>query len=296
MHIIGIVAAHPFVSFAKLRYIPQKPGAPSGICPNSGGGPMSLTVEAHDQVAASGKPGRHLDGAGGGGVRGLYGDSEQEGSQLAAPLQLAGASDLSASAVPTISPWRSAGACTEARKALADQVDRLLVRRAERARRRQRQQRCDFEEAAKGFFLERRVVDHCHACGPVLTTMAQFVSPIIGALPVGEIDITLVLRVLQQEVPARRRATRRAASGGPGPRPPAGSAAVEAVLDWATARGLRQGDNQRLGRPLAEVLPAPAAGRQASHHVALAYSALPTFMVALRRQEGVAARRWNSSS
>jgi integrase len=66
---------------------------------------------------------------------------------------------------------------------------------------------------------------------------------------------------------------------------------IEAVLDWATARGFRQGDNPARWRGhLDKLLPARTKVRQVKHHAALPYAELPEFMAALRDQDGVSAR------
>jgi integrase len=72
---------------------------------------------------------------------------------------------------------------------------------------------------------------------------------------------------------------------------PAGYAArIESVLDWATVRGYRQGDNpSRWKGHLAEV-PACAKVAAVERHPTLAYADLPAFMVELRSHEGVGAR------
>jgi integrase len=66
---------------------------------------------------------------------------------------------------------------------------------------------------------------------------------------------------------------------------------IEAILDWATVRGHRSGDNPaRWKGHLAEVLPRSADIAVANHHAALPYSQLPEFLAELRKREGVAAR------
>jgi integrase len=66
---------------------------------------------------------------------------------------------------------------------------------------------------------------------------------------------------------------------------------IESVLDWATARGYRQGENPARWRGhLENLLPAKSRVAKVEHHAALPYIDLPEFMVALRQQEGVAAR------
>jgi integrase len=66
---------------------------------------------------------------------------------------------------------------------------------------------------------------------------------------------------------------------------------IEVILDWAKSRGLRQGENPARWRGhLQYQLPARSKVRRVKHHAALPYTELPDFMIALRAQEGVAAR------
>lgn len=63
------------------------------------------------------------------------------------------------------------------------------------------------------------------------------------------------------------------------------------MLDWATVRGYRQGDNPARWRGhLDKLLPARAKVRKVKHHAALPYEELPASMAALQAQEGVSAR------
>jgi hypothetical protein len=66
---------------------------------------------------------------------------------------------------------------------------------------------------------------------------------------------------------------------------------IEAILDWATARGYRAGENpvRWHGHP-DKLLPARSKVRKVEHHAAVAYAELPGFLVQLREQEGIAAR------
>jgi integrase len=66
---------------------------------------------------------------------------------------------------------------------------------------------------------------------------------------------------------------------------------IESVLDWATARGYRQGENPARWRGhLENLLPKKSKVRQVIHHAALPYAEMPAFMAALRQQEGIGAR------
>ena len=71
---------------------------------------------------------------------------------------------------------------------------------------------------------------------------------------------------------------------------------IEAVLDWAKVRGYRAGENPaRWKGHLDHLLPARGKVRRVEHHAALPYGELPGFLVALREQEGVAARALEST-
>jgi integrase len=66
---------------------------------------------------------------------------------------------------------------------------------------------------------------------------------------------------------------------------------IEMILDWATARGYRQGDNPARWRGhLNKLLPDKTKVRAVEHFAALPYAEISEFMVGLRRQEGIAAR------
>ena len=65
----------------------------------------------------------------------------------------------------------------------------------------------------------------------------------------------------------------------------------QAVLDWATVRGYRQGENPARWRGhLERALPPRTKTQRVKHHPALPYQDLPAFMADLRALEGAAAR------
>lgn len=126
-------------------------------------------------------------------------------------------------------------------------------------------------------------------------TLETYVYPIIGELPIGDIDTGLVLQVLDAKVPPK---------GGADPksaperfwtsRPETASRVrgrIEVILDWARVRGYRTGENPARWRGhLDKLLPARSRVRRVKHHSALPFPALPAFLPALRAREGVAAR------
>src|SRR5258707_795412 len=66
---------------------------------------------------------------------------------------------------------------------------------------------------------------------------------------------------------------------------------IESILDWATVRGYRQGENPARWRGhLDNLLPKKAKVRQVEHHPALPFTNIPAFVSGLRKENGSAAR------
>ena len=66
---------------------------------------------------------------------------------------------------------------------------------------------------------------------------------------------------------------------------------IESILDWATVRKYRTGDNPaRWKGHLDKLLPAPGKIQKVEHHKALPASQMPAFIKDLRTREGLAAR------
>jgi integrase len=119
------------------------------------------------------------------------------------------------------------------------------------------------------------------------STLTTYVYPVMGSLPVPAIDTGLVMKVLEP-IWAEKPETASRVRG-----------RIESVLDWASARGYRRGENPaRWKGHLENLLPKPSKAKAAArrengrgeHLAALPYAELPAFMAELRRQEGVAAR------
>jgi integrase len=110
-------------------------------------------------------------------------------------------------------------------------------------------------------------------------TLAAYADPVIGNLPVHAVDTALVMRVLEP-IWATKPETASRVRG-----------RIELVLDWATVRGYRTGENPARWRGhLDHLLPKKAKLRRVAHHPALPYAQIPEFMAELRAQDGVAAR------
>src|SRR5215471_5549833 len=117
------------------------------------------------------------------------------------------------------------------------------------------------------------------------STLERYAYPIIGDLPVQAIDIGLVTQVMEQDIGGTPfwHALPETASRVRG--------RIEAILDAATVRGYREGPNPAQWKGnLAHILPARDKVRRVTHHTALPYAELPTFIADLRDRPGMGAR------
>lgn len=111
------------------------------------------------------------------------------------------------------------------------------------------------------------------------STLGAYAYPVFGDLPVRSVDVALVMKALEPIWAAKTETASRVRGR------------VQAVLDWATARGYRQGDNPARWRAhLENLLPKRSKVQRVEHHPALPYGEIGEFMVAVRAEEGVAAR------
>jgi Arm DNA-binding domain len=109
-------------------------------------------------------------------------------------------------------------------------------------------------------------------------TLETYAYPDIGDVSVQAIDTALVMKVIEPIWSTKSETTGRLRGR------------IESVLDWATVRGYRKGENPARWRGhLDHLLPARSKVRKVEHHPALPYGELPAFLEALRKQEGVAA-------
>jgi integrase len=110
-------------------------------------------------------------------------------------------------------------------------------------------------------------------------SLKTYASPVLGALPVRAITTALIMRVLESIWTTKSETASRVRGR------------IEAILDWAKARGNRDGENPaRLKGHLDHLLPDRKKVRKVEHYAALPYVEIGGFMSELRRQDGTAAR------
>jgi len=167
----------------------------------------------------------------------------------------------------------------QARRLVRQGIDPIEAKRKAKADQAAKSRISTFEEVATAYITAHentwRNPKHRQQWRNTLDTYA---TPVIGKLPVDRVDTGAVMRILEPiwrekpETSARLRGR------------------IEAVLDYATARGWRSGDNPARWRGhLAKLLPSRAKAAPVEHHAALPYSEVAEFMTALAQQEGVAA-------
>lgn len=111
------------------------------------------------------------------------------------------------------------------------------------------------------------------------TTLATYAFPIIGRLHVADIGQAHVMRVLEPIWTTKTETASRLRGR------------IESVLDWATTKHYRTGDNPARWRGhLDKLLPKPEKVKAVVHHKAVAIDDMPAFMETLRQQPGVGAR------
>jgi integrase len=111
------------------------------------------------------------------------------------------------------------------------------------------------------------------------STLQTYIYPVFGSLPAQAVDVGLVMKAIEPIWSTKPETAGRVRGR------------VEAVLDWATARGYRQGENPaRWKGHLENLLPKKSKVRRVEHHAALPYAELAEFMVELRQHDGIAAR------
>lgn len=119
-----------------------------------------------------------------------------------------------------------------------------------------------------------------------VNTIESYVNPIIGTLPVSEVDTALVMKVLTQtdaEGAKFWQSKNETASRVRG--------RIEAILGWATTSGFRSGDNPaRWKGHLNNLLATISRAVRIKHHPSLPWERIGVFFCALKQTEGIAAR------
>ncbi len=141
-------------------------------------------------------------------------------------------------------------------------------------------QKLEFDKAAEAFIQEHettwRSAKHAQQWR---NTLATYVSPKFGSVPVSEIDQSMVLRALSPIWKTKTETATRLRGR------------IEQILDWATAHGHRSGTNPARWRgQLEHILADPNKVAPVKHHAAVAFAELPGVYLLLSSLDGQSAR------
>lgn len=111
------------------------------------------------------------------------------------------------------------------------------------------------------------------------STLETYAFPTIGKIRVSDIETAHVITILEKIWTTKTETASRLRGR------------IESVLDWATVRGYRKGENPaRWKGHLDMLLPARAKVQKVEHHAALDYREIGAFMAELAKFEGMGAR------
>lgn len=169
----------------------------------------------------------------------------------------------------------------EARNLIEQGIDPIAQRAAARsALAASRGAEITFDECARKFIETKSVEWKNQKHGAQWsTTLETYASPIVGKLQVRDVTLAHIIKILEPIWTTKTETATRLRGR------------VESVLDWATVRGYRHGENPaRWKGHLDKILAKPSKVAKVEHHAALAVDELGTFMKALRNRSGMAAR------
>jgi integrase len=183
--------------------------------------------------------------------------------------------------IHTISLAEARDRARECRKLRLDGVDPIEHRRASRmAAKLHAAKMLTFKECAEAYIAAHRAGWRSEKHAAQWTnTLEAYAYPVFGKLPVQAIDLGLVMKAIEPVWKQKPETASRVRGR------------IESILDWATVREYRRGDNPARWRGhLENLLPNKSKVRRVKHHAALPYPEIGAFMAVLREQEGVAAR------
>lgn len=167
------------------------------------------------------------------------------------------------------------------RRQRAEGTDPLEMRRAvQTARRKDTAHTMSFRQCAEAYIAAHspswRNPKHAQQWP---NSLATYVYPVFGELPVADVDTTLITRALEPIWLTKPETASRVRGR------------IEAVLDWAKARHFRTGENPARWRGHLDTLLAHTSKlARVKHHAALPYTDVSAFISAIREQVGIAAR------
>jgi len=241
--------------------------------------PKKVTEMSALQVGRLKAPGFYAIG----GVAGLYLQVVESGARTWMLRAMMGGKrrDMGLGGFPDVTLAQAREKARSARQRLEEGVDPIEERRQARsALAASRAAAKTFEDCVEGFMKakesEWRNPKHRQQWQNTLDTYA---GPVMGQLLVGDVALPHVLKVLEPIWHDKTETATRVRGR------------IEQVLDWATVRGYRKGDNPaRWKGHLDQLLAKPRKISKVEHHAAVAVDDVGAFLVDLRAMDGMGAR------
>jgi len=241
--------------------------------------PKKVKEMSATEVRRLSKPGRHAVG----GVPGLLLVVQESGSKSWIFRTIIGNKrrNVGLGGFPQVPLAQAREKARQMKELIVDGIDPIEERRAkQQALIKDQAKKMTFSQAAKLCHdkksTEFRNVKHRLDW---IRSVNSYAIPVIGEIPVDEIELSHILKVLEPIWKDKTETATRLRQR------------IEAILAWATVSGHRSGDNPaRWKGHLDAILPTPNKIRKRNHYPALPWQEIGSFMQVLRKRQGTAAR------
>lgn len=169
----------------------------------------------------------------------------------------------------------------QARALLLEGIDPIDARQGQRQQARaETAKRITFREAAERYIAAHRAGWKNKKHGDQWTrTLDTYAFPVIGDLAVADVETSHVMKIIEPMWTSKTETASRVRGR------------IESILDWATVRHFRQGENPARWRGhLDKLLPAKSKVQKVRHHEAMPYAEVPAFMAELLEHDSISAR------
>src|SRR5215469_5989782 len=169
----------------------------------------------------------------------------------------------------------------ECRKMRLDGIDPIEARRAQHGQRKFEAARTITFDKCAAAYIEAQTAGWKNGKHGEQwrSSLRNYASPVFGSSPVQAVDLAVVMKALEPIWRTKPETASRVRGR------------IEAVLDWATVRGYRRGENPARWRGHLNKLLSPRSKIQkVEHYPALPHDEIADFTAALRSHDGIAAR------